>query len=382
VVAAPMLLATAVAVVVSAAGRGTELPGYTPDWRLDLASLSSSAEVARGMALLESGDTVRAAAAAREALTRSPLDDRALELLVRVRDKEERWAEEKQLLALSSKLTKRNLPLRYMTMKMAEQDGNVNRAARDADLLLRQNAYPEEVLAVLWSLSARAEGRAAIVRRLEASPHWRASFIGGRGLKPASHDAAVEIVRLLKNSATPATVTEVAPLARTLIAAKATDAAARLRAVAAPEPSLPTLLDPRFERGDDPAGGLLGWRLPGQGGIEQPGAGVSIGLYGSGVVAEQILFLAPGRYLLRATLKEEVREGLSDLQWSATCLDGDQPLLGRTAIQRQSSQLRAEQSLSIPANCRAQRLTLYYTRVEGNGIAGQLLAASLTRESS
>lgn len=373
----PLLLAAGVCVMISAAGRGTEAPSYAPDWRIDAALLAPGAQVARGMALLEAGDTARAGAAARAALTLSPLDDRALELLVRVRDKEERWAEEKRLLALSNRLTKRNLPLRYMAMKMAEQDGNHARAARDADLLLRQNAYQDEVMAFLRDLASSAEGQAAIVRRLVARPRWRAAFLGGRDLEAGGYDHAVDLARLLGTTAAPAEPDEIAPLGRALVAAKAFEAAARLRRIAAPDARGHWLVDQHFSRADDAAGGLFGWRLPGQGSFVSD-AGVPLGLLGSGIVAEQITFLRPGRYVLRSSVDGISPESLAGLQWSATCIDGgDDPVLDRVVVQQRGSIRHLVQSLSVPAGCSAQRVTLYFTRSDGRGVAGRLRTVSI-----
>jgi hypothetical protein len=282
--------------------------------------------------------------APRHTLIRAPLDDRALEALVRADDAAGRWAEEKRLIAVSTRLTKRNLPIRFMALASKAANGDLNAAIRDADLLLRQHAYQSPLYTFLRDASASPEGRAAIAWRLAGAPPWREDLlIRQRGLTPAGHGDAVALLTAMK-TVTPPTDDEVESLAEAVVAAKDVDAAYALRAALAP-PGGDLLIDGSFRRGNSSRSGLLGWRL-GDGGEHDD-------------IARQITFADPGRHILRWTTREGASPASMSEAWTLRCLQPTHLVaVGPVAIAADRGIVIHQRTIGIPDGCSAQIVAL------------------------
>lgn len=308
--------------------------------------------LAAALAILLAGTTLvlRSALSAddmttpRRALIRAPLDDRALEALVRADDAASRWAEEKRLIAVSTRLTKRNLPIRFMALASKAANGDLTAAIRDADLLLRQHAYQSPLYTFLRDASTSPEGRAAIARRLAAGPPWRDDLlIRQRGLTPAGHGNAVALLAAMKTVAPP-TDDEVESLAETVVAAKDLDAAFALRAAFAPSGS-DLLIDGGLRRGSSSRSGLLGWHL-GVGGDHDD-------------VARQITFADPGRYVLRWTTREQADPPSMSTAWTLRCLQPAHLVaVGPVTISTDRGMVMHQRTVDIPDGCTAQIVAL------------------------
>lgn len=366
-IALPAIAAAAALVIAPALG-------YTSPW-------SSTAAVAAGDAALQAGRPETAAREAMQAIALSPLDDRAIELLVRARDSQQRWKDEKTLLALADALTRRNLPLRFMTMAAQAERGDFAAAVRNVDLLLRQNAYEDALYAYLRKAAAFPDARDAIVRRLIASPRWRGAYIGTRALEPQDYADHMLVLAALAHGKAPPTAAEIAPFAQRLAETGNIDLARQLRHTFIPESRHAPLLDRRFARAGDNGAGLFGWALPhGVATWATGGEGLSLAYADNAKVAEQIVFLSPGRYRLTWKIRGMPNDGLDAVQWTLTCLDRDAniPFDLPQASDAGDGDRIVRQDVTI-AGCDGQRLTLYYGGSSEAAAGSRLLSADLER---
>lgn len=315
-------------------------------------------------------------AEARRALVRSPLDDRALEGLVRADDDAHRWAEEKRLVALSSELTHRNLAIRFMHLSSTAANGDLTAAVRDADLLLRQRAFEDTVYTFLRNASAFPDGRDAIAARLAAHPAWRGDLlIRQRGLTPTGYADAVALLAAMKRIAPP-TSEEIEALAAPVIDAGDIDVAWNLRAAFADRAGDAAVIDGGFARRDSSASGLLGW-LFGPGSARDGTPGLTLGAHG-GIAAQQVIFATPGRHVLRWMIEGLRGDGGAEPDWTIRCLHSSTtPLVGTPEITRRGTATLFRQSVDIPATCQMQMLALSIDTPSPASTAAVIRAVSL-----
>lgn len=121
----------------------------------------------------------------------------------------------------------------------------------------------------------------------------------------------------------------------------------------------------RFEQGFD-------WHIPSQQGIEADARSLFGGRRGKalqltfrgypvrGSIAEQALFLVPGRYRLSGLVKTDSIETANGLVWTISCVDGDKTTLADSERFVGSNQWRSfSTQFTIPAeHCTGQRLYL------------------------
>lgn len=126
-----------------------------------------------------------------------------------------------------------------------------------------------------------------------------------------------------------------------------------------------------------PAAGPFAWRYPNTVGMAEPADGGLLRLvhFGreDGVLAEQLLLLAPGRYRLRQRLgPASVEQGR--LAWRLSCASAQQALL----LDAPLAPGGGEKLLVVPADCPAQRLQLFVRAGEvQTSVNAELSAVSL-----
>jgi hypothetical protein len=378
----PAILVAAAIVIVAAAGRVAELSRPNDKAAaLSFSLASSAALVDRGSRALETGKVAEAREMAHRALTLSPLDDQALELLIRTDDARREWAEERRLLSLSDRLTRRNLPLRMMILWQQSERGQLAEAVRNADLLLRQEAYPDQLFPYLRAVSVYPEARAAIARRLIARPRWRADFVGVRALEAAAYDNHLLVLRAMRGTSAPPTRAELAPFAQRLVDEGDAVHARQLRLLLAATPSSNLLLDSSIARVRTDGAGLLGWTSPIEATwIDASGRGLPLELGSSGKVLEQVVFLPSGRYILKMRTKGVPPDAMDDLQWSIGCIDrAAGPTIGPLSRRYATDQATITEQEVLVVGCPAQRLTLYSGGSTEGTAAARLLQVTLAR---
>lgn len=152
----------------------------------------------------------------------------------------------------------------------------------------------------------------------------------------------------------------------------------------------------RFEQGFD-------WHIATQKGLEvdahslfggRKGKALQITFHGEpvrGIIAEQALFLLPGRYRLSGQVKTDSIQTANGLAWSISCADGEKAILAETERFVGTNQWRRFSTpFSVPAErCSGQRLSLYVKgtaprdfRISGEAWFDDLAVTWLSAESN
>lgn len=117
------------------------------------------------------------------------------------------------------------------------------------------------------------------------------------------------------------------------------------------------IFNPQFQRLDAPP--PFNWTFGSAGGLAQPTGSGELELIYFGrdeaVLAQQLLLLAPGRYVLGMQVGGDVKAG-SGIAWSVECVGGQRPLLTLPVERRAAG--RAQASFVVPPGCPAQQLRL------------------------
>ena len=247
----------------------------------------------------------------------------------------------------------RSIPARYFLAEQYFRRGEAARGLREIAILARM--LPDGV-------SSLAPFVASYAKDPRTRPQLRALFRSDPGLEQAALATLATDPRnadLILGLATPSAKAPswTEALLNSLIAAgqygKAQQIWARLGHV---RPTANSIFDPKFEGSDAPA--PFNWTLTSStAGLaeRQSGGRLHVIFYGQedGVLADQLLILAPGRYRLAMRVEGETA-GAAALRWSVICTGSGPTLLSLPlGVQR-----RAAVPFEVPADCRAQHLQL------------------------
>lgn len=111
-----------------------------------------------------------------------------------------------------------------------------------------------------------------------------------------------------------------------------------------------------------PASAPFNWTLVAGslGAADIRGGGLAIDYYGrdSGVLASQLLVLAPGRYRFAFTVDAGTTDNAARLGWTIACATGAKPVLANARIVAAAARRRLATDFVVPAGCPAQTLAL------------------------
>ena len=250
----------------------------------------------------------------------------------------------------------RSIPARYFLAEQYFRRGDAPRGLREMAILARM--IPDGV-------NSLAPFVAAYAKDPRTRPHLKVLFRSDPALEQAAlttlaTDAANTdlILGLATPSATAPQWTEM--LLRSQVAAGqyglAQQTWARLAHVAPPPNGL---FDPGFKGSDAPA--PFNWTLTSStAGLaeRQPGGRLHLIYYGQedGLLAGQLLVLAPGRYRLAMRVDADSGGGAAALKWTVTCAGSGQALLQLPLSDSRRAAQGAE--FDVPAGCGAQNLLL------------------------
>ena len=286
-----------------------------------------------------------------------------------------------RLLAYAQMLSRRNVQTQLWSIEDAVARGDVTSALRWYDITLRTKPEMGDVLyPVLTQASRDPTIRAALVLTLAGKPAWADSYIGyAAGQSDAPQNIAALFMELRAHGVViPASAQ--ASVVSILLNAGNIDQAWRYYAAMRPGADRNRARDPRFTAMLDTAS-AFDWTLPGgdgiassiqrmhDGGTFEFSAPASIG----GPVLQQVQLLPAGTYRLAGHsdgIEQEVR---ALPYWALTCRN-DGRELGRVTVPNSapSGGLFAG-TLTVPANCPAQTLTLFAQASDAiGGTSGQI----------
>ena len=329
----------------------------------------------------------KAATLSRAALLRDPTAVPAVATLGVVTLARNDTADARRLLAYAQMFSRRNLQTQLWSIENAVARGDIPTALHWYDITLRTKPEMSDVLyPVLAKASQNPEIRAALVRTLAAKAPWADSYIGYAAAQTddPQNSAALLVALQAHGVAIPAAAQ--ANVVGTLLNAGNVDQAWRYYAASHPGADRTHSRDPKFTALIDTPS-AFDWtplsdnsiaasiQRTRNGGTFEFSAPTSIG----GPVLQQVQLLPAGTYRLVGHSDGISQESSALPYWTLTCRsDGRE--LGRVAVPN-STQAggRFEGTLTVPANCPVQVLTLYAQASDAiGGTSGQIDHIALT----
>lgn len=371
--------ATALGLLSVAVTASTTLSGSAPELALTLWPASSAAAARKAEVLTTTGDPGRMAEAgelARRALLRQPLDATAARTLSIVAAQTGRADDAEQMLALAEWLSRRDALTQVALIEAKVAKGDVVGALVHYDRAMRTSVSTRAILLpVLVPAADNPQIARQVATLLRGRPWWwqdffdRYSQVGTNSASLAAITAALDF--------RPSVAAEAERLSiaiNRLIGLGDVDRAGRLYARVRPGPGLAaTLRDGGFENDaplppfewtyvtSDERAGIREYR-------DGASGKVALSLTGTeaGIVARQLLTLAPGRYALSARIGETGADTAARPFVTLACLD-TRPTSGvvlKTAVLPAAVRATAWwMAFEIPRSCRMQWLSI---SVSGN----------------
>lgn len=313
----------------------------------------------------------QAAELSRDALARSPFDVRALRVVGLTEAKAGREDVADDILTLAGNWSLRDDPSHAWLVEHRLKQGDYASAFAHADTLVRRREDIRPRVFELFTVAATVDSQRALPEvavLLSARPPWRQAYLeslygDARGLQ-----VAVNLAILLQAGRAPLTNDELHQLYMQLLE-KGQIEAVRVVRTRLNRPSTATLVaNGGF---DDPSAPQpFQWRLAQDAGVvveivpddvrpADPALRVDYDGYSASRIAEQLLFLAPGRYRLSAQSRVEEGDPAARLALTLTCAPGDLGVFSAPAA-APGAQVWTSFSavVSIPSGCPAQWLRL------------------------
>ncbi len=367
------------AAVSFAAAGGTALANGSPDLALRLAPGNPAALVAKADAIMLAAPVTGAAdasALATAAARAQPLNPRALRILGYAADLKGRLGQAARLIALSTRMSRRDVGAQLWLIEYSVRVGDVDGALAHYDLALSTGTSSTNLLyQTLTNALAEPAVRRGLVRYLARRRPWLEDFLGYAIAHSAQPSA---IGKLIVESpgflADPAH----AELGKRLVERSISDGdalTAQLVYLAAPEHTRARLISPSFASRDrDWADGAVGWRL-----LETPdgaalliagggGDGLQMHLQGASdtlaKLAQRTLFLTPNSYVFGVQIRSTTFSNGGFVRFRLHCADfGDmRELWSREVVQ--PGKLRVQ--FTVDSRCAMQVLEVEMAGGDGS----------------
>jgi O-antigen ligase/Flp pilus assembly protein TadD len=324
-----------------------------------------------------------AAALARSALKRAPLNVEALSTLALAMEKRGRDVEATKLMNLAAGAGWWDDATQLWMFNRALAVGRYGVAMERVDALLRRDLEGDKLFAAMVSMAKDREGMAALISRLEDRPSWREDFLRWLSDADLAQDGIAESIWLaLAQSEAPPSDRELAIYVSTLIHDGRYQAARSLwsRTLSRAGKALPLIYDGDFNRAgaalQEGTASPFQWRFNDDGGTSTeidapPGAlsGVALHINAnpgySGDIAKQLIVLPAGSYRLRyASLSGE--DGMDGVKLSVRCVNDTHSLsfVENAQAMVRNDWIGVSRHFEVPADCPAQ-----YLQIEGTGEA-------------
>lgn len=313
----------------------------------------------------------QAADLAREAVARSPFDVRALRVVGLTEAAAGRNTAADDILTLAGNWSLRDDPAHAWLVDYRLKQGDYASAFAHADTLVRRREDIRPQVFRLFTTAATLDQQRAlpqIATLLTANPPWRQSYLESLYGDVAGLQVAINLAVLLQNGRAPLTNTELHQLYIQLMEKGQIEAVRVVRA-RLNRPSVANLVT-NGGFGDTSAPEPFQWRLAQDAGVvaeivpddvrpADPALRVDYDGYSASRIAEQLMFLSPGRYRLSAESRTEEGEPAKRLALTVTCAPGDLVVMSAPAAAPGSEVWTPfSTTFTVPSGCRAQWLRL------------------------
>lgn len=314
-----------------------------------------------------------AAALARDALSRSPFDVRALRTVGLTVAREGRIDQADEMLTLAGNWSLRDDPSHAWLVEHRLRRGDYASALAHADTLVRRREDIYPAVFRLFTMAAATDAQRAlpvVAQLLAADPPWRQAYLTSLYDSPDGLGVAGSLAVMLQAGSAPLTNTELEQLYVAFMGHGQIDAIKTIRARLNRPRSGPAVVNGGF---DDPAAPQpFQWTLVQKAGAAAafmdddvrggPALRAEYDGYATALIVRQQMFLSPGRYRFRAESRTEAGDPDGHMAWSLTCGTGGQRMFTAPATpaggSRQADWTPAAVEFSIPAACPVQTLDL------------------------
>jgi len=311
-----------------------------------------------------------AASLARDALARAPFNVRALRVIGLTEARAGREVEADEILTLAGNWSLRDDPTHAWLVEYRLRRGDYASAFAHADTLVRRREDIRPSVFRLFTAAATQDAARAlpeVARLVDARPPWRQSYLDSLYANVEGLQVAANLAVLLQRGDAPLTNQELTQLYMHLLDKGQIEA---LRTVRARLNRPPAAAVANGGFGDAAAPEPFQWRLAQEAGAvveivpdevrpADPALRIDYDGYSTVRFAEQLLFLAPGRYRLTAEARAEAGQPGERMVWSLTCSPGDLRVLSVPAVARSATVWSPiSEEFTVPAACPGQWLRL------------------------
>jgi hypothetical protein len=313
-----------------------------------------------------------AASLARDALARSPFDVRALRVVGLTEARAGRLDRADDLLTLAGNWSLRDDPAHAWLVEHRLRRGDYASSFAHADTLARRRDDIRPQIFRLFTVAAAQDQQRAlpqVARLMAARPPWRQAYFDSLFADREGLQVAVNLALLLQRDAKGAlTNEELRRLYYQLLDKGLVDAVRTVRERLNRPPTGALVSNGGF--GDPSAPEPFQWRLPEHAGVvaeivpddvrpADPALRVDYDGYASARIAEQLLFLAPGRYRLSAESRAEAGDPAKRLALTLTCSPGDLQVLSTPAAAPGATVWTPlSETFAVPSGCASQWLRI------------------------
>ena len=312
-----------------------------------------------------------AADLSRDALVRQPFSARALRLVGLTEARAGRLVAADDLLTLAGNLSLRDDPAHAWLIEHRLRQGDLSSSFAHADTLVRRREDIRPQVFRLFTTAAtldRDRALPVVTRLLAARPPWRQSYFDSLYTTTDGLEIAASLAVMLQSSRAPLTNVELRQFYMHLLDKGQIPAVRAVRERLNRPPVSTAVTNGGF--GETGAPEPFQWRLEPHPGViaeivpddlrpADPALRIEYDGYSSTRIAEQLIFLSPGRYRLTAEARTEAGDPGTRMAWTVTCAPGDQAILGAPSAPAGATvwtPLSAD--FTVPSACGAQWLRL------------------------
>lgn len=315
-----------------------------------------------------------AAALSRDALGRSPFDVRALRVVGLTEARAGRLDQADQILTLAGNWSLRDDPAHAWLVEHRLRSGDYPSSFAHADTLVRRREDIQPQVFNLFTTAAAADPQRVLpvlTELLAARPPWRSAYLNSLYTTNEGLQAVASLAVMLQASPAPLTTQELQDFYLNMLQKGQipvlTAVRARLNrpttgaAVTNGDFDDPTAPEP-FQWSLVQKAGAVAEVLSDDADPSNSALRVEYDGYSAATFARQRVFLAPGRYQLRAKSRTESGEPAGRMAWALTCDPGGQSLLSASSVTAAGAPRQAWtpsiMDFSVPQGCSSQLLDL------------------------
>ncbi|RZJ01618.1 MAG: hypothetical protein EON90_02260 [Brevundimonas sp.] len=268
-----------------------------------------------------------AEALAKAALIAAPFDVRALRVAGLALEQKGSRAAADEAVTLAGNWSLRDDPAHAWLINRRFEAGDVGGGLAHADTLVRRREDVQPSVFDLFTKSAaEARGFSALVGLIGAEPPWSADYFQTLYKTPSGRALAANLAIALKERGKPLPKEEVSRLYYSLVTGNQDAGVALVRSRLEPGAAERGVANGNFEA--EASALPFTWRLSDQPGLTSsiepgPEGGRALWITYDGIgaqgLAEQALTLAPGDYVLSASVRNDEQSEAKDLRWVVVC---------------------------------------------------------------